>query len=165
MQRDPKVVEHLNTQLVNELTAINQYFLNARLLRHWGVSKLGAHEYKESIEEMHHADWLIERILLLDGLPKVHKLDKVVIGKTVEEILRADLALEEKASTDLRAGIADCEKAQDYVSRDLLARILAAEEEHIDSLESQLDLIKLIGAERYIALNSAPASEAEKGDS
>ena len=165
MRHDPKVVEHLNIQLVNELTAINQYFLNARLLRHWGVTKLGAHEYKESIEEMHHADWLIERILLLDGLPRVHQLDKVVIGKTVEEILRADLALEEKACGDLRPGIADCEKAQDYVSRDLLARILASEEEHIDFLEAQIDLLGLIGAERYIALNSAPATEAGNSDS
>lgn len=159
MRSDPKVLEHLNTQLVNELTAINQYFLHARTLRHWGVTKLGAHEYEESIEEMRHADWLIERILLLDGVPKIHKLDKVTIGRTVEEVLKADLALEEKACEDLRPGIADCEKAQDYVSRDLLARILAAEEEHIDFLSSQLDLIKLTGLERYIALNSAAASE------
>jgi bacterioferritin len=164
MLRDPKVIEHLNTQLVNELTAVNQYFLNARILRHWGITKLGAHEYEESIEEMHHADWLIERILVLEGVPKVHKLEKVVVGKSVEEMLKADLALEEKACSDLRAGIADCEKVGDFVSRDLLARILTAEEEHADILEGQLDMIKRIGLERYIALNTTALGDEKSGD-
>jgi bacterioferritin len=159
MQSDPKVVEHLNTQLTNELTAINQYFLHARILRHWGVTKLGKHEYDESIEEMRHADWLIERILFLGGLPNVQRLNQVMVGQTVEEILRADLKLEEKAMADLREGIAYCETVRDYVSRDLLRRILENEEEHVDFLERQFDLIKLIGIERYILLNSAPAPE------
>ena len=106
MKSDPKVVEYLNTQLTNELTAINQYFLHARILRHWGVTKLGKHEYDESIEEMHHADWLIERILFLGGLPNVQRLDQVLVGQTVEEILQCDLRLEEKAMSDLREGIA-----------------------------------------------------------
>src|SRR3954453_11162457 len=104
MRSDPKVVEHLNTQLTNELTAVNQYFLHARTLRHWGVTLLGKTEYKESIEEMRHADWLIERILFLDGLPNVQRLDQVLVGQTVEEILRADQKLEEKALGDLREG-------------------------------------------------------------
>ena len=159
MLRDPKVIEHLNTQLTNELTAINQYFLHARTLRHWGVTRLGEHEYHELIDEMRHADWLIERILFLDGLPNVQRLDQVLVGQTVEEILRADLALEEKAMADLREGIAYCEQVRDYVSRDLLRRILDAEEEHVDFLERQFDLIKLIGIERYIQLNSAAAPD------
>ena len=159
MLRDPKVIEHLNTQLTNELTAINQYFLHARTLRHWGVTKLGDHEYHELIDEMRHADWLIERILFLDGLPNVQRLDQILVGQTVEEILRADLTLEEKATTDLREGIAYCEQVRDYVSRDLLRRILDSEEEHIDFIERQFDLIKLIGIERYILLNSAPAPD------
>ena len=159
MLRDPKVIEHLNTQLTNELTAINQYFLHARTLRHWGVTKLGEHEYHESIDEMKHADWLIERILFLDGLPNVHRLDQVLVGQTVEEILKADLALEEKATVDLREGIAYCESVRDYVSRDLLRRILDAEEEHVDFLERQFDLIKLIGIQNYIQLNSAAAPD------
>jgi bacterioferritin len=161
VQSDPKVIEHLNTQLTNELTAINQYFLHARTLRHWGVTKLGKHEYDESIEEMHHADWLIERILFLDGLPNVQRLDQVMVGQTVEEILSADLRLEEKAMKDLREGIAYSESVRDYVSRDLLRRILDNEEAHVDFLERQFDLIKLIGIERYILLNSASAPEQE----
>jgi bacterioferritin len=163
MLRDPKVIEHLNTQLTNELTAINQYFLHARTLRHWGVTLLGKKEYHESIEEMHHADWLIERILFLDGLPNVQRLDQILVGQSVEEILRADLQLEEKAQGDLREGIAYCESVRDYVSRDLLRRILDSEEEHIDFLDRQFDLIKRIGIERYIQLNSAPANEQEEG--
>jgi bacterioferritin len=161
VQSDPKVIEHLNTQLTNELTAINQYFLHARTLRHWGVAKLGKHEYDESIEEMHHADWLIERILFLGGLPNVQRLDQVMVGQTVEEILSADLKLEEKAMKDLREGIAYSESVRDYVSRDLLRRILENEEAHVDFLERQFDLIKLIGIERYILLNSASAPEQE----
>src|ERR1700679_766156 len=128
MLRDPVVIEHLNTQLTNELTAINQYFLHARLLAHWGVTKLGKHEYDESIEEMRHADWLIERILFLDGLPNVQRLNQILIGQTVPEVLDCDLKLEEKAMIDLRDGIAHCEAVRDYVSRDLLRRILENEE-------------------------------------
>ena len=163
MLRDQKVVEHLNTQLTNELTAINQYFLHARILRHWGVTKLGKHEYDESIEEMHHADWLIERILFLDGLPNVQRLDQVLVGQTVEEILQCDLRLEEKAMSDLREGIAYMESVRDYVSRDLFRRILDNEEEHVDFLERQSDLIKLIGIQNYIQLNSASAPEQAEG--
>jgi len=159
MLRDPKVVEFLNTQLTNELTAINQYFLHARTLRHWGVTLLGKKEYEESIDEMRHADWLIERILFLGGLPNVQRLNQVMVGQTVEEILRADLSIEEKAIGDLREGIAHCEEVRDYVTRDLLRRILENEEEHIDFLDRQFDLIKLIGIERYIQLNSAAAPD------
>ena len=161
MLRDPKVIEYLNTQLTNELTAINQYFLHARTLRHWGVTRLGGHEYRESIEEMRHADWLIERILFLGGLPNVQRLNQVLVGQTVEEILRVDLKLEEKAMEDLRDGIAHCESVRDYVSRDLLRRILDNEEEHVDFLDRQFDLIRQIGIERYIQLNSAPAPHQE----
>jgi bacterioferritin len=162
MLRDPKVVEHLNTQLTNELTAINQYFLHSRTLRHWGVTKLGKHEYDESIEEMRHADWLIERILFLDGLPNVQRLNQVLVGQTVEEILKADLKLEDKALTDLRDGIAYCETVRDYVSRDLLRKILENEEEHVDFLDRQFDLIRQIGIERYILLNSAAAPDQQE---
>jgi bacterioferritin len=163
MLRDPKVVEHLNIQLTNELTAINQYFLHARTLRHWGVSKLGRKEYEESIEEMRHADWLIERILFLGGLPNVQRLNQVLVGQTVQEILEADQKIEEKAVTDLREGIAYCESVRDYVSRDLLLRILSDEEEHADYLDRQFDLIKLIGIERYILLNSDSAPDQDSG--
>ena len=163
MKSDPKVVEFLNTQLTNELTAINQYFLHARILRHWGVTKLGKHEYDESIEEMHHADWLIERILFLGGLPNLQRLDQVLVGQTVEEILQCDLRLEEKAMTDLRDGIAYMESVRDYVSRDLFRRILDNEEEHVDFIERQFDLIKLIGIQNYIQLNSAAAPDQAEG--
>lgn len=163
MLRDPKVIEHLNTQLTNELTAINQYFLHARTLRHWGVTYLGDKEYKESIEEMRHADWLIERILFLGGLPNVQRLNQVLVGQTVQEILEADMKLEEKAMGDLREGIAYCESVRDYVSRDLLRRILENEEEHVDFLDRQFDLIRQIGIERYIQLNSAPAPDQDEG--
>jgi bacterioferritin len=159
MLRDPKVIEHLNTQLTNELTAINQYFLHARTLQHWGVTKLGKHEYGESIDEMKHADWLIQRILFLDGLPNVQRMNQIAVGETVEEILDADRRLEAKALDDLREGIAYCESVRDYVSRDLLLRILESEEEHVDFLDRQFDLIKQIGIERYILLNAAPAPD------
>jgi bacterioferritin len=163
MLRDPKVIEHLNTQLTNELTAINQYFLHARTLQHWGVTKLGKQEYDESIDEMKHADTLIERILFLDGLPNVQRLNQIAVGETVEEILTADLRLEEKALDDLREGIAYCESVRDFVSRDLLLHILESEEDHIDFLERQFDLIKQIGIERYVLLNAGPAPEQETG--
>ena len=161
MKADPKVIEHLNNQLTNELTAINQYFLHARTLAHWGVTRLGKHEYEELIDEMRHADWLIERILFLGGLPNVQRLNQILAGQSVEEILKADRTLEEKATDDLREGIAYCETARDYVSRDFLRRILDSEEEHLDFLDRQFDLIRLIGIERYIQLNSAPAPEQE----
>jgi bacterioferritin len=161
MLRDPKVIEHLNTQLTNELTAINQYFLHARILQHWGVTKLGKQEYEESIDEMKHADELIKRILFLDGLPNVQRLNPIQVGEDVEQVLKADLALEEKAMTDLREGIAYCESIRDFISRELLVKILDSEEEHVDFLERQFDLIKQIGIERYILLNSAPAPDQE----
>jgi bacterioferritin len=164
MLRDPKVIEHLNTQLTNELTAINQYFLHARTLQHWGVTKLGKQEYAESIDEMKHADRLIQRILFLDGLPNVQRLNQVAVGETVEEILKADMQLETKALEDLREGIAYCESVRDFVSRELLVQILESEEDHVDFLERQFDLIKQIGIERYILLNSAPAPEQDTGD-
>jgi bacterioferritin len=159
MLRDPKVIEHLNTQLTNELTAINQYFLHARTLQHWGVTKLGKQEYDESIGEMKDADELINRILFLDGLPNVQRLNSIGVGENVEQILKADLALEEKALGDLREGIAYCESVRDFVSRDLLLKILGREEEHVDFLERQFDLIKQIGIERYVMLNADAASE------
>ncbi len=159
MLRDPKVIEHLNTQLTNELTSINQYFLHARTLNHWGVAKLGKREYDESIEEMKHADSLIERILFLGGLPNVQRLNQITVGENVEEILRADLGLEEKALDDLRAGIAYCESVRDFVSRDVLLRILESEEAHVDFIERQFDLIKSLGIERYTLLNAAAAPE------
>jgi bacterioferritin len=164
MLRDPKVVEYLNTQLSNELTAINQYFLHARTLQHWGVTKLGKQEYAESIDEMKHADKLIQRILFLDGLPNVQRLNQISVGETVEEILNADLRLETKALDDLREGIAYCESVRDYVSRDLLVEILESEEEHVDFLDRQFDLIKQIGIERYILLNAAAAPDQDTGD-
>jgi bacterioferritin len=161
MLRDPKVIEHLNTQLTNELTAINQYFLHARTLEHWGVAKLGKQEYAESIEEMKHADELIKRILLLGGLPNVQRLNSIQVGEDVEQILKADQALEEKALDDLREGIAYCESVRDFVSRDLLVHIQKNEEEHIDLLDRQFDLIRQIGIERYVLLNAAAAPEQE----
>jgi bacterioferritin len=163
MKRDQQMIDYLNIQLTNELTAINQYFLHARTLRHWGVTLLAKHEYAESIDEMKHADWLIERILFLGGLPNVQRLNQIQVGQTVEEVLRCDLSLEEKAHGDLRDGIAYAETIRDYVTRDLLMRILSAEEEHVDFLDRQFDLIKQIGIERYIMLNSAAAPDQEPG--
>jgi bacterioferritin len=159
MIRDPKVVEHLNTVLTGELTAINQYFLHARTLQHWGVTKLGDWEYKESIDEMKHADRLIERILFLDGLPNMQRLNTIAVGESVEEILQADLKLEEQALGDLREAIAHCESVRDFVSRDLLTDILDNEEEHVDVIERQGELIKRIGIEQFIQLNAAPATD------
>jgi bacterioferritin len=159
MKGDAKVIEWLNTQLTNELTAINQYFLHARMLRHWGVTRLGKHEYDESIEEMNHADWLIDRILFLGGLPNLQRLNALQVGQSVEEVLKGDRMIEEKAVGDLRDAIAYCESVRDYVSRDLLSKILQNEEEHLDFLDTQDDLIERIGIERYILLNSAPAPE------
>ena len=163
MKADPKVIEWLNVQLTNELTAINQYFLHARMLDDWGVTKLAKHEYGESIEEMKHADDLIKRILFLDGLPNVQRLNNILIGQNVEEVLRCDMKLEEKATADLREGIAYCESVRDFVSRDLLLKILANEEEHVDFLETQFHMIETLGLERYIHLNSGTAPEQHGG--
>lgn len=161
MKGDAKVIEILNLCLKNELTAINQYFLHYRLLDHWGVQRLAKFEYGESIDEMKHADWLAERILFLDGLPNFQLLGRLRIGESVEEVLKADLALEEEAIPALRDGIAHCEEVRDYVSRELLKRILASEEEHVDYLERQFDMIKLMGIQNYVQLQSRPADETE----
>jgi bacterioferritin len=157
MRGDPGVVQRLNLVLRNELTAINQYFLHARMLDHWGISKLGKHEYDESIDEMKHADRLIERILFLEGLPNLQDLDKLLIGEHVIEILECDLKLERKAADDLRDGIAHCESVRDYVSRNLLREILDSEESAIDFGETQLELAKKMGLENYIQLQSKDA--------
>lgn len=157
MRGDSTVLQHLNTILRNELTAINQYFLHARMLKNWGVTKLGEHEHHESIDEMKHADRLIERILFLEGLPNLQDLDKLLIGENVQEILECDLKLEQKALGDLRAAIVHCESVRDFGSRDLLTDILDNEEDGVDFIETQLELIKLTGLENYIQLQSDSA--------
>ena len=150
MVRSSKVIDGLNKILTNEMTAINQYFLHSRILKDWGFEKLGEYEYKESIEEMQHADVLIERILFLNGLPNLQDLHRLRIGENVKEILECDLKLEEAAIPDLREVITLCEKETHYVSRDLLSKILENEEEHLDYLETQLGLIDQIGQENYL---------------
>jgi bacterioferritin len=150
MIRSSKVIDALNKILTNEMTAINQYFLHSRILKDWGFEKLGEYEYKESLEEMQHADVLIERILFLNGLPNLQDLHRLRIGENVKEILECDLKLEEAAIPELREAITLCEAETDYVSRDLLSKILENEEEHLDYLETQLGLVEQMGVENYL---------------
>lgn len=157
MKGDPKVLEFLNLVLKNELTAVNQYWLHYRMLDNWGVRKLAAHERHESIEEMQHADKLAERILFLEGLPNFQLLGRLRIGESVEEVLKADLALEHEAIAVLRDAIEHCESVRDYVSRDLFASILGNEEEHVDMIETQFEMIERMGLANYIQLNSTAA--------
>jgi len=160
MKGDPKVIDYLNEVLKNELTAINQYWLHYRMLNHWGVKKLAEFERHESIDEMKHADMVSERILFLDGLPNFQLLGRLRIGETVEEILKADLDLEYEAVAVLKDAIEHSEKVRDYVSRDLFRQILDSEEEHVDTLETQFEMIERMGIQNYIQLNSKP-EEAE----
>jgi bacterioferritin len=150
MKSDPQVIVHLNAQLKNELTATNQYFLHYRMLKHWGLDKLAKKEYEESIGEMKHADRLMERVFTLDGLPNLQDLGKLLIGENVPELLGCDLQLEQGAQATIKDGIAYCESVRDYVSRDLLQGILDDTEEHIDFLETQIELIGKVGLPNYL---------------
>lgn len=161
MKGDPKVIEHLNIVLGNELVAINQYFLHARMYKDWGLRELGEHEYHESIDEMKHADTLIERILFLEGLPNLQDLGKLLIGENTQEMLECDLKLEHKAHADLKDAIEYCEKVGDYASRQVFSDIMISEEDHIDWLETQLGLIEKVGLQNYLqtAMNTVKPDE------
>ena len=159
MKGDAKVIDYLNEALKNELTAINQYFLHSKMLKNWGMTKLADFEYHESIDEMKHADKLAERILFLEGLPNFQLLGRLRIGETVEEILKADLALEHEALPPLRDAIAHCEAVRDFVSRDLFAHILDNEEEHVDILETQFEMISRMGLQNYVQMQSTPPED------
>ena len=160
MKGDPQVIAHLQAQLKNELTAINQYFLHYRMLKHWGFDKLAKKEYEESIGEMKHADWLMDRIFMLDGLPNLQDLGKLQVGEDVPEILACDLRSEQGAQATIKEGMAHCESVRDYVSRDLLQKILDDTEEHIDFLETQIDLIEKVGLPNYLQSQMGMLTEA-----
>ena len=157
MKGDAKVIDYLNKALTNELTAINQYWLHYRVLKNWGLDKLAEYERHESIDEMKHADTLADRILFLEGLPNFQALHKLNVGETVEEILKADLAMEQEAIPLPREAIRHCESVADYVSREVLERILESEEEHVDFLETQFEMIGRMGLPNYVQLQSKPA--------
>jgi bacterioferritin len=159
MKGDTQVLDYLNKALTNELTAINQYWLHYRVLKNWGIEKLAEYERHESIDEMKHADTLADRILFLEGLPNFQALHKLKIGETVEEILKADLALEMEAIPLLKDAVQHCETVRDYVSREVFERILESEEEHVDFLERQFDMIARMGLENYVQLQSEAAGE------
>ena len=161
MKGDPKVLKHLNKLLKGELTAINQYYLHSHMLENWGMTKLAEHEKKESIEEMMHADKLIARIILLDGLPNMQDLEKLHIGENVREVIEGDRKLEVEGIKNYREGIKLCEEVQDYVSRDLMLEILTDEEGHLDHLDTHLHMMETMGMKNYIQLQSGSANEGE----
>jgi bacterioferritin len=161
MKGDAKVIEFLNQALTNELTAINQYWLHYRVLKNWGVERLAEYERHESIDEMKHADTLADRILFLEGLPNFQAIGRLKVGESVEEILKADLALEMEAIPLLRDAVQHCENVRDYVSREVFERILESEEEHVDFLETQFEKIERMGLENYVQLQSKPAEEGD----
>jgi bacterioferritin len=150
MKGDPKVIEYLNAELKHELTAVNQYFLHYRMLKHWGFTRMAKHEYEESIEEMKHADQLVERVLTLGGLPNLQDLGKLLVGETPVEILECDLKVETASQKYLKDAIAHCESVRDYVSRELFENILSDTEEHMDYLETQLELVARVGEQNYL---------------